>query len=675
MNSFKLALKNIRKSWSDYTVYFLTLIIGVAIFYMFNSIGTQGIMEDVSKSGNDKVKMLITAIEVVSVAVALVLGLLMIYANNFLIKRRKKEFGIYLLLGMNKKKVSKILVCETCIVGIVSMFIGLLLGIFGSQFLSIIVAKMFAVDVTSYTFAISEKAAVITVLSFLVIFFVVLLFNTGTISRYKLIDLINAEKKGEKQIIRNTKVSIALFIISTILLVIAYAVIGIFGNRMRGRDFAFTAGLVVIGTFVLFWSFVGFFQTVLSKSAGYKKGLTSFVVRQFSGNMNTSAFSFALISLLLLAAICAFSSGFSFRTYLNKRLGNATPVDLTMRVWSVKPTEYLASKGIAVEGWAKEYMELPVYESNEITIGDMVAPVIEEAKKTFMYARWDSAENVMRLSDYNKIERAFGREELKLNDDQYAVVSDFDLLNTFQIAAIKQGNKLTVGGKEYGPAYNSVNYEYILMSGLTASMGTIVLPDAAVDEGSGSFREDSYLLIANYKVSDKQGRYKTDALIMDKVGASVEAGNNGEDAPDGINIQLSTKNQVEDASIGISVIVVFLVLYIGIVFVVACAAIIALKVLSDSIDSVQKFRILSRIGAGEDMRKKALFIQVLMNFLLPLVVAFFGSVFMLGFIKGMLSSVGMVSLGPGMVISALIMLLIYGGYFLTTYEGCRKIVK
>ena len=675
MNSFKLALKNIRKSWSDYTVYFLTLIIGVAIFYMFNSIGTQGIMEDVSKSGNDKVQMLINAIGVVSVAVAVVLGLLVIYANNFLVKRRKKEFGIYLLLGMSKKKVSKILVCETCIVGAVSMIIGLLAGIFGSQFLSIIVAKMFAVDVTSYTFAISKKAAVITVISFIMIFFVVLLFNTGTISRYKLIDLINAEKKGEKQIIKNTKVSMVLFIVSMIVLMIAYVRIGIYGNKMQRNEFGFLAAVVVTGTFVMFWAFAGFFQSVLSKNKGYKKGLNSFVVRQFSGNMNTSAFSFALISLLLMAAICAFSSGFSFRTYLNKRLGNATPVDLTMRVWSVKPTEYLAAKGIAVDGWAKEYIELPVYESKEITIGDTVAPVLEEAKKTFMHADWESTENVMRLSDYNKIERAFGREELKVADDQYAVVSDFDLLNKFQIPSIKRGNKFNVGGKEYGPAYNSVNYEYILMSGLTASMGTIVLPDAAVDDVNGSFRVDSYLLIADYKTPDKTGRYETDALIMDKVQDAVEAANSGENAPDGINVQLSTKNQVEDASIGISVIVVFLVLYIGIVFVVACAAIIALKVLSDSIDSVRKFMILTRIGAGEDMRKRALFIQVLMNFLLPLISAFIGSVFILAFIKGLLASVGMVSLGPGIAVSALIMLVIYGGYFLTTYEGCRKIIR
>ena len=249
-----------------------TLIIGVSIFYMFNSIGTQGIMEDVSKSGNENVQMLIKAIGIVSVAVAIVLGLLIIYANNFLIKRRKKEFGIYMLLGMGKKKVSKILVYETCIVGFISLIVGLFVGIFGSQLLSIIVAKMFAVDVTGYTFAVSGKAAIITVISFVAIFFIVLLFNTRMVSKYKLIDLINAEKKGEKQIIKNTKVSIALFIISAVLLVIAYAGIGIFGNRMRGREFAFAAGVVVIGTFVLFWSFAGFFQTVLSKNKGYKKG-------------------------------------------------------------------------------------------------------------------------------------------------------------------------------------------------------------------------------------------------------------------------------------------------------------------------------------------------------------------------------------------------------------------
>jgi putative ABC transport system permease protein len=675
MNSFKIALKNIKKSWGDYTVYFLTLIIGVSIFYMFNSIGTQGIMEDVSKSGNENVQMLIKAIGIVSVAVAIVLGLLIIYANNFLIKRRKKEFGIYMLLGMGKKKVSKILVYETCLVGFISLIVGLIVGIFGSQLLSIIVAKMFAVDVTGYTFAVSAKATIITIISFVAIFFVVLLFNTRMVSKYKLIDLINAEKSREKLIVKNTKVSVFLFVLSLIFLVIGYIRIGFYGRDISGKEFGVHAGIVVVCTFILFWSLAGFFHKVFSgNNAFYKKGLNAFVIRQFSGNINTSAFSMALMSLLLLGAICAFSSGFSFRTYLNKKLGNATPVDASLEMINKKPTEFLEENEIPIDTWAKDYLELPIYESSEVTIRDTLMPVIEDAKKTFMYADWESTENVMRLSDYNKIERAYGREELVVADDQYAIVSDFDLLNQFLIPSIEKGNVLTIGGKEYKPAYKSVNNEYILMSGLSANMGVLVLPDSAIDAENNSFNCFAYLMVANYNANTKQERYDVDAKLMDKMGDIYEASINGELEEDDVQILITTKNQIEDSSVGTSVIVVFLVLYIGIVFVVACAAIIALKVLSDSIDSAQKFKILSRIGASEDMRKKALFVQVLMNFMLPLIVALLGSIFILKFIKGVLMSFGMVTLGPGILISAIIMVIIYGGYFLTTYEGCRKIV-
>ncbi|MCR5129571.1 MAG: ABC transporter permease [Lachnospiraceae bacterium] len=675
MNSFKIALKNINKCRNDYSVYFLTLIIGVSIFYMFNSIGTQGIMEDVSKSGNTNVQTLVSAIGVISVAVAFVLGLLIIYANNFLIKRRKKEFGIYMILGMGRKKVSRILISETCVVGLVSLIIGLLVGIFGSQLLSIIVAKMFAVDVSTYTFAISKKAVLITIISFAAIFFSVLLLNTGMVAKYKLIDLINAEKKREKIVIKNEKVSIILFILSAVFLATGYIRIGFYGEKISRNEFVAHACIIVIGTIVLFWAFAGFFQGVVSGNKRfYRKGLNSFVIRQFGGNINTSAISMALMSLLLLAAICAFSSGFSFRTYLNKRLGNATPVDLTMRVWNIRATDCLAASGLPVDDWAEKYIELPVYESCELTMADTLAPVLEDAKKTFMRAHWESAENVMKLSDYNRIEKAFGRAELVMEDDQYAIVSDFDLLNQFNTAAIQKGNVLTIDGKNYTPAYDDVIYEYILLSGLSANMGVIVLPDSAFDHENSSFTEQSYLLVADYKAKTKEERYLVDAVFMDRFGAAINATQNGEESEKEVRIMLTTKNQVEDASIGTSVIVVFLVLYIGIVFVVACAAVIALKVLSDCIDSAQRFRILSRIGADEEMRSRALFMQVLMTFLLPLSAAAFGAVFILRYIRGLLSSVGMVTLGPGIAVCAVIMLLLYGGYFLTTYESCRKMI-
>lgn len=676
MNSFKIALKNIKKSRSDYSVYFFTLIIGVAIFYMFNSIGTQGLMEDVSKSGNENVQMLISVMGGVSVGVAVILGMLIIYANGFLIKRRKKEFGIYMLLGMGKKKVSKILISETCVVGFVSLVIGMIAGIFGSQLLSIVVAKMFAVDVTGYTFDISGRAVVITILCFAAIFLVVLIFNTKMVGRYKLIDLMNAEKAREKQIIRNTKLSVVLFILSFAVLTAACIEVGFFGEDMSKNGFIACSLILIVATFVIFASFAGFFQKLMEKRGGfYKKRLNSYIVRQFSGNMNTSAVSMALISLLLFISLCLFSSGFSIRTYLNNRLGNATPVDVTMQISSADPEGFLKEKGVPLNEWAGDYLQIPVYEGDSITISDTVAPVMDKAKETFMYADWTAHENVIKLSDYNRIEKMYGRDELVLGDDQYAMVSDFDLLNTLINPSMEQGNVLTPGDYQLSPAYKEVCYEFILMSGMSADMGAVIVPDAVVDSESSGLECSSTLVIADYNAETEEGKADIDAKLKAALGEISDRASNGELEEGETGVRLSTKTEIKEASVGTSVITVFLVLYIGIVFVVACAAIIALKVMSDSLDSVQKFRILSRIGAGENMRKKALFVQILMNYLIPLVMAAFTAFFGLRYIKGLISAIGTVNMTSGILFTFIIMVIVYGGYFLTTYEGCKKLVK
>ena len=676
MNSFKIALKNIKKSRSDYSVYFFTLIIGVAIFYMFNSIGTQGLMEDVSKSGNENVQMLISVMGGVSVGVAVILGMLIIYANGFLIKRRKKEFGIYMLLGMGKKKVSKILISETCVVGFVSLVIGMIAGIFGSQLLSIVVAKMFAVDVTGYTFDISGRAVVITILCFAAIFLVVLIFNTKMVGRYKLIDLMNAEKAREKQIIRNTKLSVVLFILSFAVLTAACIEVGFFGEDMSKNGFIACSLILIVATFVIFASFAGFFQKLMEKRRGfYKKGLNSYIVRQFSGNMNTSAVSMALISLLLFISLCLFSSGFSIRTYLNNRLGNATPVDVTMQISSADPEGFLKEKGVPLNEWAGDYLQIPVYEGDSITISDTVAPVMDKAKETFMYADWTAHENVIKLSDYNRIEKMYGRDELVLGDDQYAMVSDFDLLNTLINPSMEQGNVLTPGDYQLSPAYKEVCYEFILMSGMSADMGAVIVPDAVVDSESSGLECSSTLVIADYNAETEEEKADIDAKLKAALGEISDRASNGELEEGETGVRLSTKTEIKEASVGTSVITVFLVLYIGIVFVVACAAIIALKVMSDSLDSVQKFRILSRIGAGENMRKKALFVQILMNYLIPLVMAAFTAFFGLRYIKGLISAIGTVNMTSGILFTFIIMVIVYGGYFLTTYEGCKKLVK
>ena len=195
---FKLSVKNMKKSFKDYAIYFLTLVLGVAIFYMFNSLDSQQAMLEVSQSTREMIQLMISMLGMVSVFIAIVLGFLIVYANNFLINRRKREFGIYMTLGMGRTQISKIILIETILVGIISLIVGIFIGVFGSQFMSILVARLFEADMSEFTFVFSKDACIKTCIYFAVMYLAVMIFNTLTISRYKLINLLTAVRKMKK---------------------------------------------------------------------------------------------------------------------------------------------------------------------------------------------------------------------------------------------------------------------------------------------------------------------------------------------------------------------------------------------------------------------------------------------------------------------------------------------
>ncbi len=199
MMLFKLSARNLKKSIQNYVVYFVTLIIGVAIFYVFNSIEGQSVMLNVSEYTLEIIDMMVEALSVVSVFVSFVLGFLIVYASSFLMKRRKKEFGIYMLLGMNKRKIAAVMVIETVMIGIISLAIGLLVGIVGSWGMSVIVANMFESDMTDFSFVISPEAMVKTFIYFTVMYFIVIALDTFVVGKARLINLLNAGKQSEKK--------------------------------------------------------------------------------------------------------------------------------------------------------------------------------------------------------------------------------------------------------------------------------------------------------------------------------------------------------------------------------------------------------------------------------------------------------------------------------------------
>lgn len=657
MRSFDIALKNIKKSRSDYSIYFFTLILGVTIFYMFNAVGTQGIMKKAMCSSNTAVDNFVTVIGMVSVAVVIIFGLLIIYANNFLIKRRKKEFGIYMLLGMNSSKVARILLYETCIVGFFSLVIGILLGMVASQCLSVIVAKMFMMDLSDFKFDISVQALEKTLLCFIGIYIVVFLLNKRSVKKNKLIDLLTASKKSEKEVLKNSSASLALFAISIVGLVYAWIRVGFDGENLTMKAFLICVVMGFVCTFLFFRSAGGFLQKAGSSCRKfYTKGLNAFVVRQFTAGVNTSSISMAVISLLLFLALLFFSTGFSIRNYFNARLGNHTPVDITMDLFSLEPDSFFEEHDIPMDEWSSDHLMIPIYKGEEVTLRTLLGNHIEEASETFKMAEWDSMVGVMSLSEYNLIEDMYGRERIEMNDDQYAFILDFDLMGEIVNGALRDGNKLKVSGAELSPAYDHVIPECVLMSGMEANLGIVILPDRVLASPECGLEQVSNFIAANY--------------------ASEEAGASAESVLSELedDVFYTTKNEIRSSSIGMTVIIVFVVLYLGIVFVISSAAIIGLKMLSDSIDSASHFTILKNIGASTHDRKKALFTRVFSFFMFPLALAIIDTFFGVRFVKGFMNAIGMINMAQGIALSLFIMVLIYGGYFLTTYEGCRKIV-
>ena len=285
---FKLSIKNMKKSFKDYAIYFLTLVLGVAIFYMFNSLDSQEAMLQVSSSTREMVKLLVSLLSMVSVFVAVILGLLIVYANNFLISRRKKEFGIYMTLGMGRRQISKIILIETILVGIISLAVGIVIGVFASQFMSILVAKLFEADMSKFQFVFSEEACVKTCIYFAVMYLAVIIFNTISISRYKLIDLITATKKNEQIKIKNPVLCLIIFLISAVMLGYAYYKVTVGANTLRTAEDLLPVILIgIVATFLLFWSLSGFIlKIVQARKKLYLKDTNMFVLRQLSNFFN-----------------------------------------------------------------------------------------------------------------------------------------------------------------------------------------------------------------------------------------------------------------------------------------------------------------------------------------------------------------------------------------------------
>lgn len=654
---FKLAFNNVKKNLKDFTIYFITIMFGVCLFYVANSI-------------NNMLVLLQNIMELLSILTSIILGFLIVYANHFLIKRRKKELGIYLLLGMQKWKISLILMLETFIIGFYAFLSGLLLGIFASQGLTAITALILGEKITKFQLIFSNDAFFKSIICFGIIFAITVLFNTISLTKFKLIDLFTAAKKNEKVVVRKVWLSVFLFILAILTLGIAYSFVK-FTSQI-----VFAAVFGLIGTFLFFFSLSGFLLRVLQANKNlYFKGLNMFMLRQFHSKITTNFISMSIICLMLMVSIASFSVGAELTGTMSKHVKKCTPYDLTI-------TDYINSGDInsdtsenMIDKLNQDGMKLDELVSHDQLLHSYDLKLT--MKQMMRYYRNDSSssdENMVKLkkmpieciplSEYNKSLSLLKKEPITLKENEYAICSNYSETFWHFKKYIQNKDRLKINGKEFTVYPKLLNY-----SCYNAYSCTIILPDREL-EGKP--------LVGCYLNMQFRGDVKkTSGIFTDRLNRIYDEKKKPFDVWT-FKTEYYKKNAILTTAIS------YITIYIGIISLITCSAVLALQQLSESSDNIVRYKLLRKIGTEEKAINKSVFMHIFIYFMLPLCLAILEAIVVIGVLNDTLKmkvNVNNFALpiatdtSFGIIISVIGIVFIYGGYLLATYFGCKSMIK
>lgn len=669
---FKLAMNNVKKSLKDFTIYFLTLMFGVCLFYVSNTIKSQEAMIILSNAQSDIFNGLQSTMEYLSIFCSVILGFLIIYANQFLIKRRKKELGVYMLLGMKKGKISNILVLETFIIGGYALICGLLLGVFTSQGLTAITAMMLEKKIKKFQFIFSDSALIKSIVCFGIIFIIIMIFNIISVSKYKLIDLLTAAKKNETLKVKKLWVSVILFILSAI----CFSCVYYLTIRTDNPKLAISVIFGIIGTFLFFFSLSGFLLRVIQTNKKvYFKGLNMFVLRQINSKITTTFISMTIICLILLVSITSFSAGAGLTGTMRDFAKKCAPYDLTITDYKA-PDDIdsdnlddmiakLNQDDMKLDELVKDYQILPSY-NLKLTMEQLMKYYIEEDSSTnenLEKLKKKPIEFIL-LSNFNDSLILQGKEPITLQGNEYAICSNYSETFWNFEKYIQNNEILLINGKKF-TVYPKL-LRYISYNGYSCS---IILPDIELEEKT--------LLGCYLNMQFKGDAKQTSEIFKDRMECIYDENSKPFD-------NWSFKTDMNERVASLTTAFSYIATYIGIIFLIICSAILALQQLSESSDNIERYKLLRKLGTEEKEINKSIFMQIFIYFMLPISLAIVQSIAVISIFNNTIKmSINVdnisqrIALGSSFenIASTISIVLIYGGYMLTTYFGCKSIIK
>lgn len=654
----KIAVGNVKKSYRDFMIYFMTLTFSVCLFYVFNSFDAQQKIMMLSTEQEYYINLVSTFMIILSFFVVFVFGFLILYANNFLIKRRKKEFGLYMLMGMPKKKISLILIYETFFIGIISLISGVILGLLVSQLTAILIASLFSVEV-SFHFVYSPLALFMTVLCFAMIFVVIMLFNTRILNHYKLIDLLNADKTNEKQRFMSLPVSMIIFIISVLFLSIAYFLASYSVVTFIGF-FAQVLTLGILGTMLFFFSLSGFMLFFIKRSRKiYYNNLNMFVLKQINAKINTNFISMGIICLMLLLSIGALATGLNLNEAFSSNLAVRTPYDTSVFLYQHDLSDedleqVLNTLDIQEEAWIDIYL-------SDINSTALLPYMTDKAKEEFIHA--NSSITLISMSDYNELMQHLGEREIHLAEDEMLLTCDLEMIQSSLQGGSYAGQMITIFDQDFKMINDQVDvlYPYTMSQG--GNYGIIMVVN-------DSLLEDIVPITSIWNIDFASDPHSASAELKNRL--STLCDENGERLG---SYQVNTSEEVKMNDTSLGMIFTFIGLYLGIVFAMASTVILALQQLSDASDNRSRYQVLMKLGADRLQINHAVYLQIGLYFILPLGLAMLHSFVGINAVCNAFSMLGVGNIVKSTLITAGLFLLIYGLYYWVTVQGVKSILR
>lgn len=720
----KLAWGNVRRAGRDYLVYLLTLTLGVTVFYAFNTISMQVDIAGIDEKG--LAQAMGSMLGNLTYFLAGVMAFLMVYANNFIMKRRKKEFGLYQVLGMGRGRVATIMALETVIVSVVAFVAGIVLGVGLSQLMTFFTASLFKTQIANFHFFFSMHAFNLTLVCMLVMFVLTLLLNLRAVRRTKLIELMGAERRNESIKTRNPWIAIAIFAVGVVLVGVAYYRLLRDGFPLTATDsklqeamnqFGITTAMVTVGTFALFWGLSGMLIKLLQSLRGvYWRGLNMFTVRQLAAKVNTVCFSMGVIAMLLFLAITSVTCGMSIANVMNENLERYNPVDVSQTYVYYTPDtldyykEYVnppeadrmvladttvdlypawhgdpwhgdrkgksadnndeTGKKVNIADVAGEHVQIDSYLSYpfggsnpSVTPSEMCKTMGEKLPKVLRGSNADAMGLfVTPASQYNKLRQMMGEEPVNIGRDQYLLTCDM--------------------GGELGDLYNKymAGRHALTLGGHELKPATDKSDkDAAAIANSAMGSNPGTVVVADELLSQLNLQpYSSSLLVNYKQGMDTTEADESikytlldnllvdgkEPGSWGIFI---TRSEMYTQAAQMNGMISYLAIYIGFVLVVACAAILSIQQLSNVADGSRSYRVLAQIGCDDRQIRHSVMAQQAVFFLFPLAVGLAHSFVALKVIIELVSTFGDMSIGGTVGLTCAIFLAAYGGYFLVTY--------